>query len=170
MFGQHCSKGYSLGCYLSTHQNKSEPFIPELAGGARGFFLPRHLVIWKSWSMSESPGKRGSPVSISVIREPIAHTSTGLGEKNHHQPSSAQLHCSQGWARRWSTPSMVPFPGWKARPTCHICCPPPAALGLGTSAWPRTLCKPPRSPPRAVQTRSRRVSQSLTGKPGCFLA
>lgn len=43
MLGQHCSKGYSLGCYLPTHENKSEPFIPELAGGAQGALLTQAL-------------------------------------------------------------------------------------------------------------------------------
>ena len=40
--------------------------------------LPKHFTIWYNWSISESPGNRGSPVNISIIRQPQAQTSTGL--------------------------------------------------------------------------------------------
>ena len=40
--------------------------------------LPKHFIIWYSWSISESPGNNGSPVNISIIRQPHAQTSTGL--------------------------------------------------------------------------------------------
>ena len=43
-------------------------------------------MMWKSWSMSDSPGKSGSPVSISASRQPTAQISTSLRQiigKNH---------------------------------------------------------------------------------------
>lgn len=40
--------------------------------------IPKHLVIRYNWSMSDSPGKSGSPVSISENKQPTAHTSTAL--------------------------------------------------------------------------------------------
>lgn len=40
--------------------------------------LPILVMIWYSWSISESPGNSGSPVSISANRQPTAHTSTAL--------------------------------------------------------------------------------------------
>ena len=40
--------------------------------------IPKHFIIWYSWSISESPGNNGSPVNISTIRQPHAQTSTGL--------------------------------------------------------------------------------------------
>ena len=39
---------------------------------------PKHLVIRYSWSMSDSPGKRGSPVNISENNEPMAQMSIAL--------------------------------------------------------------------------------------------
>ena len=40
--------------------------------------LPNNWVIWKSWSISDSPGKRGSPDNISEYKHPIAQISTSL--------------------------------------------------------------------------------------------
>ena len=48
-------------------------FLPQYTSSS-----PKDLVMRWSWSMSDSPGKSGSPVSISANREPIAHTSTAL--------------------------------------------------------------------------------------------
>lgn len=107
MLGQRCSKGYSLGCHLPTHQNKSEPFIPELAEGARGALLTQALgdmeELVNFWVSRE---KRLSCKHFCYqgANSPHVHRP---GEKNHHHPSSAQLHCSKGWARGWSSP----FPG-----------------------------------------------------------
>ena len=39
---------------------------------------PKQRMMWKSWSMSDSPGKSGAPDAISGSMQPIAHTSTGL--------------------------------------------------------------------------------------------
>ena len=57
----------------------------------RGFFMkmslclgvkfPKHLMMWYNWSMSESPGNKGSPVNISAIKQPIAQMSTGLTKR-----------------------------------------------------------------------------------------
>lgn len=40
-------------------------------------------MIRYSWSISESPGNRGSPVNISANRHPTAHTSTALYKKTY---------------------------------------------------------------------------------------
>ncbi len=42
--------------------------------------LPSSWVIRYSWSMSDSPGKRGSPDFISANRQPTAQMSTSLKE------------------------------------------------------------------------------------------
>lgn len=44
---------------------------------------PIFVMIRYSWSISESPGNRGSPVNISANRHPTAHTSTALYKKTY---------------------------------------------------------------------------------------
>ena len=44
--------------------------------------IPKHFAIWYSWSISESPGNSGSPVSNSAVKQPTAHTSTALLHTN----------------------------------------------------------------------------------------
>ena len=43
---------------------------------------PNNLVIWKSWSISDSPGNNGSPVNISAYKHPMAQISTSLQYSN----------------------------------------------------------------------------------------
>ena len=45
-------------------------------------YIPRALVIWNNWSMSESPGNKGSPVTTSYNKQPTAHISTALKNIN----------------------------------------------------------------------------------------
>ena len=45
---------------------------------SRGGSWPKHRMMWKSWSMSDSPGKSGAPDAISGSMQPIAQMSTGL--------------------------------------------------------------------------------------------
>lgn len=46
--------------------------------------LPRQRTILCNWSISESPGNKGSPVNISEARQPIAQMSIGLMKYNNN--------------------------------------------------------------------------------------
>ena len=87
---------------------------------------PKHLVIRYSWSMSDSPGKRGSPVNISENNEPMAQMSIALMRESTQRldacdqsPYSYQLSfISSGRFRnleRWALCAPEDF--WVATPT-----------------------------------------------------
>lgn len=95
MLCQHCSKGYSLGCYLPTHQNKSEPFIPEQARGALLTQALGDMEELVNVRVSREKGLSCKHFCYQGANSPHVHRP---GEKSHQHPSSAQLHGSKGWA------------------------------------------------------------------------
>ena len=66
----HCT---TSGILMPTNKGLDLKISRSLVGS-----WPKQRMMWKSWSMSLSPGKRGAPLAISGSMQPIAHTSTGL--------------------------------------------------------------------------------------------